>query len=64
MFEIDQISYPLQTGELPSLIGMSLSLAGAEGIIGNEIMTNRRIGYFPRRSSILIEQSEDADRLT
>lgn len=60
-FEIGQVKYSLQTGELPTSIGMSLSVAGSEGIIGNEIMASRRIGYFPRRSSMLIEQSEDAD---
>lgn len=59
-FEIDQISYSLQTGELPTLIGMSLSLAGSDGIIGNEIMTDRRIGYFPRRRAMLIGQSDGA----
>ena len=56
-FEIDQVKYLLQTGELPTLIGMSLSLAGSEGIIGNEIMTHRRIGYFPRRDAMLIGPS-------
>ncbi len=54
-FEADQTIYSLQTGELPALIGMSLSIAGSDGIIGNEIMTDRRIGYFPRRHTMLIE---------
>ncbi len=56
-FEIDQVKYLLQTGELPTLVGMSLSVAGSEGIIGNEIMIHRQIGYFPRRHVMLIGPS-------
>ena len=56
-FEMDRVKYLLQTGELPPLIGMSLSLTGSEGIIGNEVMRHRRIGYFPRRHAMLIGAS-------
>tara|TARA_Y100000385_G_C13026912_1_gene608837 strand:- start:111 stop:830 length:720 start_codon:yes stop_codon:yes gene_type:complete len=56
-FEMDRVKYLLQTGELPPLIGMSLSLTGSEGIIGNEVMRHRRIGYFPRRRAMLIGAS-------
>ena len=56
-FEIDHVKYLLRIGELPSLIGMSLSLAGSEGIMGNEIMIHRQVGYFPRRHTMLIGPS-------
>jgi hypothetical protein len=58
--QMNQASYSLQTGELPTLISMSLSLAGSDGIIGNEIMTNRRLGYFPRRNTMLLECAASA----
>jgi len=31
-----------------------LSMAGTSGIIGNEIMKNRVIGYFPNNNQIII----------
>lgn len=58
--QMDRATYSLQTGELPTLISMSLSLAGSDGIIGNEIMTHRRLGYFPRRHSMLLEHTDRA----
>lgn len=62
-FKIGKAKHVLQTGELPTPIGMSLSLAGTEGIIGNEIMTRCRIGYFPRRNMMVFEQTDAAARV-
>ena len=41
-------------GSLPDLIGMTLTMTGAKGIIGNEILNDHVIGYFPRRQTLVI----------
>ena len=41
-------------GTLPGLLGMTLMMAGAQGIIGNQILTNRVVGYFPRRRLLVL----------
>lgn len=41
--------FVIRCGELPGLLGMTLGLAGASGILGNEWLRHRAIGYFPRR---------------
>lgn len=33
---------------------MTLMMAGAQGIIGNQILTNRVVGYFPRRRLLVL----------
>jgi hypothetical protein len=35
-------------------LGMTLTMAGVEGIIGNELITDRALGYFPRRQKLVI----------
>ena len=44
---IDTESNKLICGSLPGLLGETLMMASAQGIIGNEIMKDRVIGYFP-----------------
>jgi hypothetical protein len=39
----------LRFGRLPGLLGMSLMMADAQGILGNAILHGRTAGYFPRR---------------
>lgn len=46
----------MRFGQLPGILGMTLTLAGVEGIIGNEIMKDRRVGYFPRRRQLVLER--------
>lgn len=48
-------SYELRCGQLPSLLGMTLVLAGAQGIIGNEVLRGRVAGYFPRRRRLVLQ---------
>lgn len=48
-FEIGSSQYSFQCGSLPGLLGMTLSLAGTDGIVGNELIFNRKAGYSPRR---------------
>jgi hypothetical protein len=60
-FEVDTYDVPIsiggvcfqvRCGTLPGLLGMTLMMADAEGIVGNSILTGRRVGYFPRRRAI------------
>lgn len=41
--------FSLRCGRLPDLLGMTLGLAGVAGILGNECLQGRKVGYFPRR---------------
>ena len=44
----------LRCGQLPPLLAASLGLAGTAGIIGNELLEGRAVGYFPRRRILVI----------
>ncbi|MCY4356477.1 MAG: hypothetical protein OXD01_03040 [Gammaproteobacteria bacterium] len=46
-------SYDLKLGKLPDNLVAILSLAGVQGIIGNEIFMRRTTNYYPRRGKIL-----------
>jgi len=48
------INFTLRCGHLPELLGAILLAGSITGILGNEIMSNRRIGYFPRRQMIVL----------
>jgi len=45
-------SFKLRCGTLPGLLGMTLMMAGTSGIIGNSILNDRVVGYFPRRKEL------------
>lgn len=47
--QLGRSSYELRCGQLPTLLGMTLMMAGTQGIIGNEVLLGRTAGYFPRR---------------
>ncbi len=47
-------SHDLRCGTLPELVGMTLLLAGTDGIVGNEVMRGRRTGYSPRRGLLAL----------
>ena len=51
---IGQIALTAACGRLPGLLAMSLSLAGADAVLGNVLLANRPIGYFPRRKLLVI----------
>jgi len=46
--------FVVRTGTLPELLATSLMMAGVDGIVGNQILADRRIGYFPRRRLLVI----------
>ena len=41
-------------GVLPPLLGPTLSMAGVEGILGNEILSGRKILFSPRKKTLCI----------
>jgi len=49
-----ELEFTLRCGELPGLLGATLMMAGTEGIIGNEVVKNRLVGYFPRRRLLML----------
>lgn len=53
-FRLGPLALEFRCGRLPQLLGLSLSLAGVEGIIGNELCAGRRLGYFPRRGVMVL----------
>lgn len=46
--------YHLRCGSLPALLGMALSFLNVDGVLGNEICSTARIGYFPKRELLVI----------
>lgn len=51
---LGSVQHELRCGALPGLLGMTLMMAGTEGIIGNEILRERVAGYFPRRRMLVL----------
>ena len=43
----------LRCGALPEGLGATLMMAGTNGIIGNQLLGDRRVGYFPRRHALV-----------
>jgi hypothetical protein len=41
-------------GRLPGLLGMTLMLGGVHGILGNALLRDRAVGYFPRRRVLVV----------
>ncbi len=53
-FSIGPLAFEFRCGRLPDLLGLTLMMAGVEGIIGNEICAGRKLGYFPRRQLLVL----------
>jgi hypothetical protein len=48
------VVFTLRCGRLPGVLGLTLMMAGTVGILGNEILNNRVVGYFPRRRAMVL----------
>jgi hypothetical protein len=48
------VTFTLRCGTLPGLLGMTLMMASTDGIVGNAILANRTVGYFPRRRVMVL----------
>ncbi len=46
--------FSIRCGILPSMLQMSLSMGGTEGILGNELLKDRVVGHFPKKGQIVI----------
>ena len=51
---IGAIPFELCCGSLPGILGETFAMTGLDGIIGNEILDDHIIGYFPRRQTLVI----------
>jgi hypothetical protein len=51
---IGAIRFKLCCGTLPGILGTTLEMAEVDGIIGNEILNDHILGYFPRRQTLVI----------
>ena len=52
---LNGITHSLRYGQLAGMMGMAIRLAGASGILGNDVIRDRVTGYFPRRSLLMLE---------
>ncbi len=50
---LGETEFTLRCGTLPELLAATLMMAGTTGIIGNQVIAGRRIGYFPRRRIVV-----------
>jgi hypothetical protein len=48
------VRFSLRSGKLPGPLAANLMMKGIEGIVGNAIFGNRRVGYFPRRRLLVL----------
>jgi hypothetical protein len=51
---LGDIPFTLRCGTLPGLLGAQLMMAETEGIVGNQILSNRTVAYFPRRRMLIL----------
>ncbi len=47
-------SFKIRCGAVPDFLAAMMDITGVEGIIGNEIMRDHRVGYFPQRGMLVI----------
>jgi len=51
---IGNTNFQLRCGRLPGLLGLTLMIAGVTGIVGNSILYDRKVGYFPRKRQLVL----------
>jgi hypothetical protein len=51
---IGGVPFRLRCGSLPPLLVLTLPMAGVSGIVGNELLADRAVGYFPRRGLLVL----------
>ena len=52
--QVGECTFSLRCGRLPDLLGMTLMMAGTQGILGNQLLHDRKVGYFPRRKTLFL----------
>ena len=53
---LHRVEFALRCGQLPSILGMTLIMAGTSGIVGNQVLADRIVGYFPGRSELILQE--------
>lgn len=48
------VEFTLRCGVLPQALDSTLSMAGVAGILGNELISGKSVGYFPRRGLLVL----------
>lgn len=51
---VGETTFALRCGNLPELLDVTIRLAGAQGIIGNEMVLGRTVGYSSRRKLLTL----------
>lgn len=51
---LGQDSFVLRCGSLPGVLAATLMLAGVQGVIGNQVLADRVVGYFPRKGLLCL----------
>lgn len=51
---LGNLEFQLECGRLPEMLGLTLSLIGVEGILGNEFFREIKLGYLPRHKQIVL----------
>jgi hypothetical protein len=51
---IGQQNFKIKFGSLPEKVGLILLINEVKGILGNEILRDKVVGYFPRRKEMII----------
>jgi hypothetical protein len=51
---VGESAFTIRCGRLPDLLGMALMMAETQGILGNQILFDLRVGYFPRRKELVL----------
>ena len=53
-------SFLLRCGRLPEMLAATLMMANTQGILGNTVLMNRTVGYFPRRERLCLGRLSDS----
>jgi len=52
--ELGSFPFNLRCGSLPDLLALTVGMGGAKGIIGNAVVKDRVVGFFPRRGLLCL----------
>lgn len=52
--KVGDCTFGIRCGKLPDLLALTLMMAGTQGILGNQFLHDRTIGYFPRRKTLIL----------
>lgn len=62
--QLGNLGYKLKCGSLPEMLNMTLLMTQINGIIGNEIMSDAIVGYFPKDCKLIFSLNKEKDKST